>query len=177
MAEAMTELHDDLAEGDAFLHNDPYLGNSHSADHGILVPVFVGGEHVFTAVAKAHQADCGNALPTTYMGAAKDVYGEGALIFPAVKIQSDYEHNMDLVRMCRMRIRVPDQWWGDYLATLGAGVSPRDARAGDDAAALRWHDLSTLADAADLVPGLLGFLVEHGLVPVSDPSTEADASR
>jgi ADP-ribose pyrophosphatase YjhB (NUDIX family) len=65
----------------------------------------------------------------------------------------------------------------DYLATLGAGVSPRDARAGDDAAALRWHDLSTLADAADLVPGLLGFLVEHGLVPVSDPSTEADASR
>ena len=27
---------------------------------------------------------------------------------------------MDIVRMCRMRIRVPDQWWGDYLATLGA---------------------------------------------------------
>jgi N-methylhydantoinase B len=27
---------------------------------------------------------------------------------------------MDVVRMCRMRIRVPDQWWGDYLATLGA---------------------------------------------------------
>jgi hypothetical protein len=27
------------------------------------------------------------------------------------------------------------------------------------------------------VPGLLGFLVEHGLVPVSDPSTGADASR
>ena len=22
--------------------------------------------------------------------------------------------------MCRMRIRVPEQWWGDYLATLGA---------------------------------------------------------
>src|SRR5689334_24731556 len=52
MAEAMTELHE-LAEGDAFIHNDPYLGNSHSADHGILVPVFIEGEHVFTAVAKA----------------------------------------------------------------------------------------------------------------------------
>ena len=22
--------------------------------------------------------------------------------------------------MCRLRIRVPDQWWGDYLALLGA---------------------------------------------------------
>ena len=31
------------------------------ADHAILVPVFVDGEHLFTAVAKAHQADCGNA--------------------------------------------------------------------------------------------------------------------
>ena len=30
---AMSQLHDDLAEGDAFLHNDPYLGNTHSADH------------------------------------------------------------------------------------------------------------------------------------------------
>jgi ADP-ribose pyrophosphatase YjhB (NUDIX family) len=65
----------------------------------------------------------------------------------------------------------------DYTATLGTGVSPQDARAGDDAAALRWHDLTTLAAADDLVPGLLDFLVEHGLVPVSDPSTGADASR
>ena len=41
--------HPDLAEGDAFLHNDPYLGNTHAADHTILVPVFVDGEHLFTA--------------------------------------------------------------------------------------------------------------------------------
>ena len=79
----MTELHDDLAEGDAFLHNDPYLGNTHPADHVILVPVFVEGRHVFTAAAKAHQADCGNAQPTTYMPYARDVYEEGSLIFSA----------------------------------------------------------------------------------------------
>ena len=45
----------------------PYLGNSHSADHAILVPIFVDNEHVFTAVVKAHQADCGNALPTSIL--------------------------------------------------------------------------------------------------------------
>ncbi len=110
-----------LRRGDAFLHNSPYHGCTHPADHSILVPVIDDeGVHRFTVLAKGHQADCGNALPTTYMGAAKDVYAEGALIFPAVKIQSNYQHEMDIVRMCQMRIRVPEQWWGDYLATLGA---------------------------------------------------------
>jgi N-methylhydantoinase B len=117
----MVENHPILKRGDAFLHNSPYHGCTHPADHSILVPVIDDeGIHRFTVLAKGHQADCGNALPTTYMGAAKDVYGEGALIFPAVKIQENYEHVMDLIRMCRLRIRVPEQWWGDYLATLGA---------------------------------------------------------
>ena len=120
LSTAMTEIHGDLAEGDAFLHNDPYLGNTHSADHAILVPVFFEGEHVFTACAKAHQADCGNSLPTTYMPGARDIYEEGALNFPCVRIQSRYQDVEDVIRMCRRRIRVPDQWYGDYLAGLGA---------------------------------------------------------
>lgn len=121
MAASMQAFHPTLRPGDAFLHNSPYHGCSHPADHTILVPVFDDdGEHQFTVVAKAHQADCGNSQPTTYMGSAKDVYEEGALIFPAVKVQQDYQNIDDIVRMCRMRIRVPDQWWGDYLAMMGA---------------------------------------------------------
>lgn len=120
LARAMTELHPDFAEGDAYLHNDPYLGNTHPADHAILVPVFYEGAHLFTACAKAHQADCGNALPTTYMPGARDIYEEGALIFPCVAVQRGYRDIDDIIRMCRRRIRVPDQWYGDYLATLGA---------------------------------------------------------
>lgn len=119
-AAAMREAHPDLQEGDAYLDNNPYVGNSHAADHTILVPVFVDGEHMFTAVAKAHQADVGNSIPTTYHAAAKDVYEEGALIFPTVKVQSDYENIDDVIRMCRSRIRVPSQWYGDFLAALGA---------------------------------------------------------
>ena len=117
---AMCDLHPDLAEGDAFLHNDPYLGNSHPADHTILVPVFVEGMHLFTVCAKAHQADIGNSLPTTYHAAARDVYEEGALIFPCVRVQRDRRDIEDVIRMCRARIRVPEQWYGDYLAALGA---------------------------------------------------------
>lgn len=121
LGEAMVELHgEELAPGDAFLHNDPYRGNSHAADHAILVPIFAAGRHLFTAVAKAHQADCGNALPTTYSPTARDVYEEGALIFPCVRVQRQFADLEDVVRMCRARIRVPEQWYGDYLATVGA---------------------------------------------------------
>ena len=121
MAKAMKEFHPKLKRGDAFLHNSPYHGNSHAADHTILAPVIDDeGIHRFTVVTKAHQADCGNALPTTYMGAAKDVYAEGALIFPAVKIQDNYENIEDIVRMCELRIRVPGQWKGDFLAMIGS---------------------------------------------------------
>ncbi|MBT4426522.1 MAG: hydantoinase B/oxoprolinase family protein [Rhodospirillaceae bacterium] len=118
--QAMCDLHDDLAEGDAFLHNDSYLGNTHSADLTVLVPVFIDGEHMFTACAKAHQADIGNSIPTTYHAAARDVYEEGAMIFPCVRVQANYEMNDDIIRMCRRRIRVPEQWYGDFLAALGS---------------------------------------------------------
>ncbi|WP_374632487.1 hydantoinase B/oxoprolinase family protein [Paracoccus sp. (in: a-proteobacteria)] len=118
---AMSEFHKgDIREGDCYLHNDPYSGNTHAADHAFLVPVFVDGEHMFTTVAKAHQADIGNALPTTYMATASDVYAEGALIFPAVRIQRDYQMIEDVVRMCRSRVRVPGQWYGDFLAGIGS---------------------------------------------------------
>lgn len=121
MARSMKALHPDLRRGDAFLNNSPYHGCSHAADHTILMPVVDGeGRHRFTVLCKAHQADIGNSLPTTYHGTAKDVYEEGALIFPGVKVQSDYRINEDIARMCRMRIRVPDQWWGDFLAMNGA---------------------------------------------------------
>lgn len=121
MSRWMVEWHPDLKRGDAYLHNSPYHGNSHAADHTIMVPVIDDeGVHRYTVFAKAHQADIGNATPTSYLGVARDLYAEGALIFPAVRVQRDYTMIDDIVRMCRVRIRVPDQWWGDFQALVGA---------------------------------------------------------
>ncbi len=121
MARTMLQNQNVLKRGDAFLHNSPYHGCSHAADHTLLVPVIDAvGVHRFTVLAKAHQADIGNSIPTTYHGAARDVYEEGALIFPAVKVQSDYGDVPDIIRMCQLRIRVPEQWYGDYLSAIGA---------------------------------------------------------
>ncbi|MBS1880320.1 MAG: hydantoinase B/oxoprolinase family protein, partial [Actinobacteria bacterium] len=91
MARNLAESFPELRRGDAFLNNSPYHGNSHAADWSLLVPVIdEGGTHRYTVLAKAHLADCGNAVPTTYSAAARDVYEEGALIFPCVKVQDDY---------------------------------------------------------------------------------------
>ena len=119
--ENMARYHEgDIREGDAYLDNDPYGGNTHPADHTFLVPVFIDGEHLFTTVAKCHMADIGNSIPSSYFAKALDVYEEGALVFPGVRIQRDYKNEPDVIRMCRARIRVPDQWYGDALAALGS---------------------------------------------------------
>lgn len=120
-AKRMKELHPELHAGDVFLHNSPYDGNSHAADHSLLAPVIDrDGVHRFTVLVKAHLADCGNAVPTTFNSVARDVYNEGALIFDCVKVENQYERVDDVLRMCRLRLRAPEMWWGDYLAMLGA---------------------------------------------------------
>ena len=121
MARSMCELHPVLRRGDAYLHNSPYHGCSHPADQTVLVPVFdEAGVHRYTVLAKAHQADIGNSVATTYFATARDVYEEGALIFPAVKVQEDYEYVEDIIRLSMMRIRAPEMWRGDLLAAVGA---------------------------------------------------------
>jgi N-methylhydantoinase B len=147
MARAMNEFHSVVRRGDAFLNNSPYHGCSHAADHTLLVPVVDdSGGHRFTLLVKAHQADIGNSIPTTYHGAARDVYEEGALIFPCVRVQTDYQINADFLRICEMRIRVPEQWRGDLLAMIGA------ARIGEQevlaiAAELGWTTLDEFSEA------------------------------
>jgi len=146
MCRVMKEFHPEIGAGDGFLHNSPYHGCSHAADHTFLAPVVDGkGVHRFTVAVKAHQADIGNSIPTTYHGAARDVYEEGALIFPCVRVQANYRTDPDFLRMCQMRIRVPEQWRGDYLAMAGA------ARIGEQellnlGAELGWEALETFQE-------------------------------
>jgi N-methylhydantoinase B len=121
VAAATARMHPRPQAGDAYLHNSPYHGNSHAGDHCILVPVVdADGEHHFTALIKAHMADIGNSEPTTLWAAARDVYKEGALIFPGLKVQSDYRDVPDVIEMCRTRLRVPDVWYADYSGMVGA---------------------------------------------------------
>ncbi|WP_352572038.1 hydantoinase B/oxoprolinase family protein [Mesorhizobium sp. M0074] len=146
MCQAVLKHHPVLKRGDCFLHNSPYEGNSHAADHCMIVPV-IDDEGIlrFFVLAKAHQADCGNSRPSSYLADVKDLYEEGALIFSATKIQEHYETNHDIVRMCQARIRVPDQWWGDFLASLGS-VRIGERELLNLGREIGWHMLEGYAD-------------------------------
>ncbi|MHA1605113.1 MAG: hydantoinase B/oxoprolinase family protein, partial [Candidatus Freyarchaeota archaeon] len=113
------KLFDDLAPGDCIMNNCPYTGNTHHADVTMMVPVFYDDELVFWSVNRAHQADIGAPIPTMYPFPATTIYEEG-LHFPCVRVQRDYRDIKDVIRICRMKIRVQDQWYGDYPAQVGA---------------------------------------------------------
>lgn len=145
ISRAIAEHFPQFSRGDAFLHNSPYNGNSHAADHTLFVPVVDdSGRHRFSVLAKAHQADCGNSQPTTYMAVARDVYEEGALIFDACRVATDYQNHDDVLRLLRSRIRVPEQWWGDYLALMGA-VRLGEAKMLELGAETGWDELEQYA--------------------------------
>jgi len=160
ISRAIKAAHPQLRRGDAFLHNSPYNGNSHAADHSMFVPVIdESGIHRFSVLAKAHQADCGDSQPTTYMAGAADVYEEGALLFDAFRAQTDYVDNEDLIRFCRLRIRVPDQWWGDYLALLGA-VRVGERRMLELGQDIGWPELDTfVTDWFDYSESIMGDVI------------------
>ena len=109
-----------IKRGDLFLNNSPYHGNTHHADYTFIAPVFCGDKLMFFAVTKGHQADIGNTIPSTYVPSAKDMFLEGAIDWPCVKFQKDYKDVPDMIKIAMMRNRVPDLWYGDYLACLGS---------------------------------------------------------
>ncbi len=115
----LDEFFDDIAEGDAFLNNCPYTGVTHHADLTLCVPVFCEGEALFWTVSRAHHADVGAPIPSTYLPYAKTIYEEG-LHFPCVRVERGYKEASDIIRMAKMKVRVPELWYGDYLAQLGA---------------------------------------------------------
>lgn len=109
----------DIRPGDCFVNNSGYLGNTHCADFTVCAPVFFEERIAFYVIARAHLGDMGFPTPTTYSPTAKDVYEEG-LILPCVRIQKDYADVPEVIDICRANIRVPDQFYGDYLAVLAA---------------------------------------------------------
>lgn len=114
-----TKFGADIHPGDCFANNSAYHGNTHCGDFTLCVPIFVDGQLVFHAIARAHLADMGFPTPTTYSPLSRDLYEEG-LLLPCVRIQRDYQNLTDVLDICKANIRAPAQFQGDYLATLSA---------------------------------------------------------
>lgn len=114
------EHFEEIEPGDCFLTNSPYAGGTHHADYTLHVPVFFEDEFLFWAINRAHQADVGAPVPSTYLGGAETVYQEGPH-FPAIRVQEDYEDKADVIRTLKTNLRASErQWYGDYRAQVAA---------------------------------------------------------
>lgn len=106
-------------DGDVIVSNDPYSGNTHVGDFVTACPIFYKGEHLFWAVTKGHQLDCGAYEATSVAPSAKDVWQE-ALQLPPIKFYEKGEPRQDVINMYLANVRYRDLLYGDLKAQLGS---------------------------------------------------------
>ncbi|HEY4558126.1 MAG TPA: hydantoinase B/oxoprolinase family protein, partial [Enteractinococcus sp.] len=111
-------LGDDIHEGDVILHNDPYLGATHSPDVAIITPIFHDGQLVGFAGASGQLIDNGGAF-SGLMVDIQDVQSEGT-IFRAVKIVEKGVRQESLMRHILNNSRTPTSNQGDFQAMIAA---------------------------------------------------------
>jgi 5-oxoprolinase (ATP-hydrolysing) len=114
----MSLLGDDIHEGDVILHNDPYLGATHSPDVAVVIPIFHEGERIGFAGASGQLLDIGGAYP----GLAVDLVDNKAegQIFRAVKIVDKGVRQEGLLRHILGNTRTPTHNAGDLEAMIAA---------------------------------------------------------
>ncbi len=111
-------LGDDVHDGDIILHNDPYLGATHSPDVAIVMPIFEEGQLVGFSGASAHLLDIGGAYP----GIAVDLvdnWSEGS-IFRAVKLAEKGVWQERIWQHILGNTRTPTHNRGDIQAMIAA---------------------------------------------------------
>jgi 5-oxoprolinase (ATP-hydrolysing) len=111
-------LGDDIHEGDIILHNDPYLGATHSPDAAIVIPIFFEGELVGFSGASAHLLDIGGAYPGLAIDLT-DNWSEGN-IYRAVKLSEKGVRQHALFKHILENTRTPTHNKGDLEAMIAA---------------------------------------------------------
>lgn len=109
---------DDVADGDVFIHNDPYFGGSHLPDVNVVMPAFFEGELLGYTCVRAHWPDVGSATPGSY-GAVTDIYGEG-LRLPPIRLYRNNKIDRNIEAIIMANVRTPEERIGDLSAQVAA---------------------------------------------------------
>jgi len=110
---------DSMAEGDAYILNDPYLGGTHLPDIAVIMPVFYRGKAIALSGAMTHHQDIGGMSAGSVPTNATEIYQEGLRI-PPLKLREAGAYNDTLVRLLRQNVRIPDTVMGDLNAQVAA---------------------------------------------------------
>jgi N-methylhydantoinase B len=117
----------DLGPGDVVATNDPYSGGgSHLSDVTLVRPVFVDGELLAFAGAKAHWTEVGGMRAGSWTVDATEVFQEG-LQLPYVRVVRRGERQRDIEAIIAANSRLPDMTLGD-LAAQAASLEVAERR-------------------------------------------------
>jgi N-methylhydantoinase B len=108
--------HHQLADGDAIVTNDPWMGTGHLNDICMAVPIFSDGGLIGFAASAAHTPDIGGRVRSAEN---RELYEEGIRI-PISKWLDAGTVNRDVEEFIRQNVRVPDQVVGDLYAQFAA---------------------------------------------------------
>lgn len=106
----------EIAPGDVFITNDPWLGCGHTPDIYLITPIFHGGELIGFAANSGHHSDVGGRLGSHE---SREVYEEGLLI-PLSHLCRRGVENHELIALLRLNSRLPDELVGDLRAQMAA---------------------------------------------------------
>jgi N-methylhydantoinase B len=113
-----------IRPGDIFISNDPFEGNTHTADVAIVKPVFFEGELIAFAIAMAHWTELGGMVAGTLSPQANEIFQEGIRL-TGLRIFREGVRQDDLFELIAENVRLPAMSLGDLNAELAA------ARIGD----------------------------------------------
>lgn len=110
----------DMAPGDAFVCNDPYLaGGSHLPDISIITPVHHEGRVRYFCGNIAHHADVGGRTPGSTSGTSRSIFEEGIRL-PVIRIARGGAIDEDLVDLIVANCRDPEERALDLRTQIGA---------------------------------------------------------
>lgn len=107
---------EDMAPGDVFVTNDPWLASGHQHDITVATPVFLQGRAVAIVANTCHVVDIGG---RGFTPDGRQVYEEG-LNIPILRLFERGEVNETLMEIVRMNVRESRQVVGDIYSFAAA---------------------------------------------------------
>lgn len=109
----------DMAPGDIYIVNDPYLGGTHLMDVKMVKPFFYKGKLTAFLADTGHWPDIGGRVPGGFSTKATEVYQEG-LRLPPLRLFNQGKLNQEVLDIILHNVRVPDERQGDIVAQVTA---------------------------------------------------------
>lgn len=109
----------EIEEGDAYILNHPYYGNStHVSDVAVVTPIFHNGKLAAFCANMAHKPDIGGSVPGSASGQSTEIFQEG-LLLPPVRYIRQGKVNREVEAILRANTRTPELLIGDIMGQVG----------------------------------------------------------